>query len=100
MIVKKAKRANEEWPVEDHMYFLNYFIDNYKNKAEELIFEQIAQRLERSYDAIKMRSKEVVGILTDKERGLYNITPNLTYALQEVMNERQLSKDKMLIIFE
>ena len=100
MKVKKAKRHNEEWPVEEHKYFLNYFLDNYKNRAEELIFDQIANRLDRTYDAIKLRSKEVVGILTDKQRGLYNITPNLTVALEEVMKERSFSKDKMLMIFE
>ena len=28
MKVKKAKRHNEEWPVEEHKYFLNYMADN------------------------------------------------------------------------
>ena len=100
MKVKKAKRHNEEWPVEEHKYFLNYMADNWKNRAEELLFEQIASKLERTYDAIQLRSKEVVGILTDKQRGIYNITTNLTIAVKEVMDERGFSKDQMLRIFE
>ena len=65
-----------------------------------IVCENISKELERTYDAIVLRTKEVLGILTDKQKGIYNITPNMTKAVEEIMKERNISKSKMLIWFE
>jgi hypothetical protein len=96
----KAERHYEEWDLNECTYFVNYYLDNYRNRDLTLLLEQIASELKRTYAAMKLRTKEVVGILTDKERGIHNITPNMSQAVKIVMEERGLSKVKMLLAFD
>jgi len=96
----KAKKHYEAWPIQECKDFLNLYLDGVKNRDENIVCEQIASKFERTFDAIKLRVKEVLGILTDKQKGIYNITPNMTQAVNEVMKERNLSKSRMLIWFE
>ena len=96
----KAKRHYEEWNLDECIEFLNLYLDGVKNKDVNLVCEQIATKFDRTFDAIKLRVKEVLGILTYKEKGIYNITPNMIKAVEQVMLERDLSNRKMLIWFE
>jgi len=96
----KAKRHYEEWELEECVQFLNLYLDGVKSRDINLVCEQIASKFDRTYDAIKLRVKEVLGILTDKEKGIYNITPNMIKAVEQVMEERNLTQRKMLIWFE
>jgi len=96
----KAKRHYEEWELEECVEFLNLYLDGVKNRDVNLVCEQIASKFDRTFDAIKLRAKEVLGILTEKEKGIYNITPNMIKAVEQVMKERNLTLRKMLIWFE
>mgnify|MGYP001583521974 FL=1 len=97
--MKKANKHYQAWPISECKQFLNMYLDNIKYRDESIVCSNIAEVLERTYDAIVLRTKEVTGILTNKERGIYNITPNMVQALNEVIEERNISKDKMLIWF-
>ena len=96
----KAKRHYEEWDFNECVEFLNLYLDGVKSKDVNLVCEQIASKFDRTFDAIKLRVKEVLGILTHKEKGIYNITPNMEKAVEQVMFERDLSNRRMLIWFE
>lgn len=96
----KAKRHYEEWDLNECLFFINTYLDHYKNREQSILIEQIASELERTFAAIKLRIKEVVGILTDKQRGIYNITPNMVKAIDIVIKERQISKTKLLVAFD
>jgi len=96
----KAKRHYEEWDLNECLFFINTYLDNYKNRDHTLLIEQIASELQRTYAAIKLRTKEVVGILTDKQKGIYNITPNMIKAIDIISEQRQISKSKILIAFD
>jgi len=96
----KAERHYEQWDLNECVYFLNYYLDHYKNRELSLLLEQIASTQKRTYAAMKLRTKEVVGILTNKERGIYNITPNMIEAIDIVSKEIDLSLSKILLAFE
>lgn len=96
----KAERHYEEWDLNECLNFVNYYLNNYKNRDLNLLLEQIASEQKRTFAAMKLRVKEVVGILTNKERGIYNITPNMIKAVEVVMEERNLSATKMLLAFD
>ena len=96
----KAKRHYEEWNLNECVEFLNLYLDGVKNKDVNLVCQDIATKFDRTFDAIKLRAKEVLGILTYREKGIYNITPNMEKAVEQVMFERDLSNRKMLIWFE
>ena len=96
----KAERHYEEWNLNECINFVNYYLDNYRNRDQTLLLEQLASDQKRTFAAMKLRIKEVVGILTNKERGIYNITPNMVKATELAMEERDLSVTKMLLAFE
>ena len=96
----KAERHYEEWDLNECINFVNYYLDNYRNRDQTLLLEQLASDQKRTFAAMKLRVKEVVGILTNKERGIYNITPNMVEATKLAMKERDLSVTKMLLAFE
>lgn len=96
----KAKKHYEPWPLEECKEFINLYLDGVKTRDVTLVCESIAQKFDRTYDAIKLRTREVVGILTETERGIYNITPNMTQAVNEIAAERGISKNRMLMWFE
>ncbi len=96
----KAERHYEEWDLNECINFVNYYLNNYRNRDQTLLLEQLASDQKRTFAAMKLRLKEVVGILTNKERGIYNITPNMVKATELAMEERDLSVTKMLLAFE
>ncbi len=96
----KAERHYEEWDLNECINFVNYYLNNYRNRDQTLLLEQLASDQKRTFAAMKLRVKEVVGILTNKERGIYNITPNMIKATELAMKERDLSVTKMLLAFE
>lgn len=96
----KAKKHYEPWPLEECREFLNLYLDGVKNRDVSIVCENIAVKFDRTVDAIKMRTREVVGILTETQRGIYNITPNMIQAVDEVSKERGLSRTRMLMWFE
>jgi hypothetical protein len=99
MIVKKAKKHNDEWTVNDCYYFISTCVEFYK-RNEAVITEIIARKLERSYDAVICRRKEVLGILTNKEKGIHNITPNMVEALKQYRVNTGVSQTKLDIAFD
>ena len=96
----KAERHYEEWDFNECLNFVNYYLNNYRNRDQTLLLEQLASDQKRTFAAMKLRVKEVVGILTNKERGIYNITPNMVEATKLVMKDRDLSVTKMLLAFD
>ena len=98
-MVKKAKKHYEEWTVSDCYYFILTCVENYQ-RPEEMITEKIAKKLDRSYDAVICRRKEVLGILTNKEKGIHNITPNMVEALKQYRTNTNVSQNKLNIAFD
>ena len=98
-MVKKAKKHYEEWTGSDCYYFIRTCVENYQ-RPEEMITEKIAKKLDRSYDAVICRRKEVLGILTSKEKGIHNITPNMVEALKQYKANSDVSQTKLNIAFD
>jgi len=99
MKVKKAKNHYEDWNVSDCYYFISTCVEG-RQKVEERITEKIAKHLNRSYDAIVCRRKEVLGILTNKEKGIHNITPNMVEALKQYRADTNVPQRHLDLTFD
>jgi len=99
--VKKAVRYYEAWDKSESLTFLNMYLDNIKNRDEKVVLDEIAAKLERTYDAIKLRVQEVRSIVTNGEEGLSTSkwTPHMIEALEEVKEKRGISNAKLEILF-
>jgi hypothetical protein len=102
MNIKKANKHLEPWTVQESIQFLNLYLDGVKQRDVNVVCDQIAATLERTFDAIKLRKQEVVSILSEGEYGLKREkwTPHMQEAITAVMKDREISKAKMLYWFE
>lgn len=98
---KKAVRYYEAWDKSESLTFLNMYLDNIKYKDEKVVLDSIAAKLERTYDAIKLRVQEVRSIITDGEEGLSSSkwTPHMIEAIEQIKQERSMSNVKLQMLF-
>ena len=101
MNVKKAERYYEAWDKSESLTFLNMYLDNIKYKDEKVVLDSIATKLERTYDAIKLRVQEVRSILTNGDEGLSTSkwTPHMLEAIEQIKEERNMSDVKLKMLF-
>lgn len=93
------KNQNQDWSIEEARTWMKTYLDNYTRQDESLIFKDIAEKLDRSYDSAKIRYAEVRRILGG-EYDFPIITPNFQKVVQETIESGQVSENKMKIIFE
>ena len=66
----KAKRHYESWSIDEARSFMNYYLANITRKDYSLVLDNFSKEVDRTYDAIAFRVKEVLSILTDGDQGL------------------------------
>jgi len=98
----KAKRHYESWSIDEARSFMNYYLANITRKDYSLVLDNFSKEVDRTYDAIAFRVKEVLSILTDGDQGLKKDkwTKEFIYVVDEKLNEGSISKAKMIMLFE
>ena len=66
----KAKRHYESWSIDEARSFMNYYLANITRKDYSIVLDNFSKEVDRTYDAIAFRVKEVLSILTDGDQGL------------------------------
>lgn len=98
----KAKRHYESWSIDEARSFVNYYLSNITRRDYSIVLDSFSKEVDRTYDAIAFRVKEVLSILTDGEQGLKKDkwTKEFIYVVDEKLNEGTISKSKMIMLFE
>ena len=98
----KAKRHYESWSIDEARSFMNYYLANITRKDYSLVLDNFSKEVDRTYDAIAFRVKEVLSILTDGDQGLKKDkwTKEFIFVVDEKLNEGSISKAKMIMLFE
>lgn len=100
--MSKAKRHYESWSIDEARSFVNYYLSNITRRDYSIVLDSFSKEVDRTYDAIAFRVKEVLSILTDGEQGLKKDkwTKEFIYVVDEKLNEGTISKSKMIMLFE
>ena len=100
--MKKAKRHYEPWSLQEAREFVKHYLDGIKYRDVKTVISQYAEKVERTYDAVAFRQKEILSILTDAERGLGvdKQTKEFQQVIQEILQEGVYSKNKLIMLFE
>tara|TARA_R110000796_G_scaffold8846_7_gene30109 strand:+ start:86 stop:388 length:303 start_codon:yes stop_codon:yes gene_type:complete len=100
--MKKAKRHYEPWSIEEARSFLDYYLSNVTRKEYSILIETFAKEVDRTYDAIAFRVKEILSILTEGDQGLQKDkwTKEFITVIGEKLKEGTISKSKMIMLFE
>ncbi len=98
----KAKRHYESWSIDEARSFMNYYLANITRKDYSIVLDNFSKEVDRTYDAIAFRVKEVLSILTDGDQGLKKDkwTKEFIFVVDEKLNEGSISKAKMIMLFE
>ena len=98
----KAKRHYESWSIDEARSFVNYYLSNITRRDYSIVLDSFSKEVDRTYDAIAFRVKEVLSILTDGEQGLKKDkwTKEFIFVVDEKLNEGTISKSKMIMLFE
>ena len=98
----KAKRHYESWSIDEARLFMNYYLANITRKDYSIVLDNFSKEVDRTYDAIAFRVKEVLSILTDGDQGLKKDkwTKEFIFVVDEKLNEGSISKAKMIMLFE
>ena len=96
----KAEKHYVAWTLEESKLFLNLYLDEVTRRDVKAICRSIAEEFQRTNSSIEIRVKEVAKILSGVDVEYPIVTPNMIKAVEEVMLERSISKQKMLYLFE
>ena len=100
--MSKAKRHYESWSIDEARSFVNYYLSNITRRDYSIVLDSFSKEVDRTYDAIAFRVKEVLSILTDGEQGLKKDkwTKEFIYVVDEKLNDGTISKSKLIMLFE
>lgn len=98
----KAKRHYESWSIDEARSFVNYYLSNITRRDYSIVLDSFSKEVDRTYDAIAFRVKEVLSILTEGDKGLKKDkwTKEFIKAVDTKLNDGSISKAKMLMLFE
>lgn len=83
--MSKAEKHYQEWPLEEcRLYFKRYF-SLVKNKDIKTVRSIIAEEFGRTRSAIGFKEREVIGVLTQGDEGIYTYGENMIKATQEAL---------------
>lgn len=98
----KAKRHYEAWSIDEARSFVDFYLSNITRKDIKIVLSEFASKVDRTYDAISFRVKEILSILTDGERGLQKDkwTKEFIQVIEEKLEQGSISKNRMIMLFE
>lgn len=100
--MKKANRHYQPWSLVEAREFVIHYLEGVKYRDVKTVISQYAEKVERTYDAVAFRQKEIISILTNAEKGLGQDkwTKEFQQVIQELIEEGKYSKNKLIILFE
>ena len=96
----KAEKHYQEWPLEECRLYFERYLSLIKNKDVKVVREIIAEEFGRTRSAIGFKEREVIGVLTQGEEGIYTYGDNMIKATQEALKQSGRSVASFRSLFE
>ena len=96
----KAEKHYQEWPLEECRLYFKRYLSLIKNKDVKVVRSLIAEEFGRTVSAIGFKEREVVGVLTNGEEGVYTYGDNMVKATYEAIEELGVSPTRFKMWFE
>lgn len=98
--MSKAEKHYQEWPLEECRLYFDRYLSMIKNKDVKLVREILAEEFGRTVSAIGFKEREVIGVLTNGEEGIYTYGENMVKATNEALEKSGMSVTRFKILFE
>jgi len=96
----KAEKHYQEWPLEECQLYFKRYLSLIKNKDVKVVRQLLADEFGRTRSAIGFKEREVIGVLTEGQEGIYTYGDNMVTATMEALEESGLSKSRFRMWFE
>ena len=96
----KAEKHYQEWPLEECRLYFERYLSLIKNKDVKVVREIIAEEFGRTRSAIGFKEREVIGVLTQGDEGIYTYGDNMIKATQEALEKSGRSVASFRSLFE
>lgn len=98
--MSKAEKHYQEWPLEECRLYFDRYLSMIKNKDVKLVREILAEEFGRTVSAIGFKEREVIGVLTNGEEGIYTYGENMVKATNEALEKSGMSLTRFRILFD
>ena len=98
--MSKAEKHYQEWPLEECRLYFDRYLSMIKNKDVKVVREILAEEFGRTVSAIGFKEREVIGVLTNGEEGIYTYGENMVKATNEALEKSGMSVTRFKILFE
>lgn len=96
----KAEKHYQEWPLTECKEYLQKYLQLVKQKDIKVVREELAEYFGRTRSAIGFKEREVIGVLTNGEEGIYTYGENMVQAVNEALADTGLSVTRFKMYFE
>ena len=98
--MSKAEKHYQEWPLEECRLYFDRYLSMIKNKDVKVVREILAEEFGRTVSAIGFKEREVIGVLTNGEEGIYTYGENMVKATNEALEKSGMSVTRFKILFD
>lgn len=98
--MSKAVNHYQEWPLEECRLYFKRYLSLVRNKDIKTVRDIIAEEFGRTRSAIGFKEREVIGVLTGGEEGIYTYGDNMVKATNEALEESGMSVNVFRTKFE
>lgn len=97
--MSKAEKHYQEWPLEECRLYFDRYLSMIKNKDVKVVREVLAEEFGRTVSAIGFKEREVIGVLTNGEEGIYTYGENMVKATNEALEKSRMSVTRFKMLF-
>ena len=96
----KAEKHYQEWSLEECRTYFKMYLQLIKRRDVKEVRKELAELFGRTYSAIGFKEREVVGVLTEGQEGIYTYGENMVIATNEALKASGMSVVRFKMLFE
>ena len=96
----KAEKHYQEWSLEECRVYFKMYLELTKRRDVKEVRRELAELFGRTYSAIVFKEREVVGVLTEGQEGVYTYGENMVIATNEALKASGMSINRFKMLFE
>ena len=96
----KADKHYQEWSLEECRIYFKMYLELVKRRDVKEVRRELSEYFGRTYSAIGFKEREVIGVLTEGQEGIYTYGENMVIATKEALEASGMTVNRFKMLFE
>ena len=96
----KAEKHYTEWTLDELREYFTMYLSRIKMRDVKIVRQELADHFKRTRSAIGFKEREVIGVLTEGQEGIYTYGENMVIATNEALEASGMSVNRFRMLFE